>query len=226
MKKKSIVVFAAHPDDEVLGCGATISKYRNKYNIYCVFMSDGESARKLPKLILQKKIKAREIAAKKAAKILGIKKVFFAKFPDNGMDKIPILQIIKYIENILQQIKPVKVYTHFSDDLNIDHSITSKAVTTATRPLKKNTVKEILHFEIPSNTEWKFSKKNFFNPNFYEDISKNIKQKLKAIQCYKSEMRKYPHPRSLKGIEVFSKFRGMAAGLKNAEAYIISRKIK
>ena len=105
--------------------------------IFIVFSCQTVKVQKITKINLTKKIKAREIAAKKAAKILGIKKVFFAKFPDNGMDKIPILQIIKYIENILQQIKPVKVYTHFSDDLNIDHSITSKAVTTATRPLKK-----------------------------------------------------------------------------------------
>tara|TARA_Y100000590_G_scaffold456493_1_gene607201 strand:+ start:1098 stop:1781 length:684 start_codon:yes stop_codon:yes gene_type:complete len=226
--KKNVLIVAAHPDDEILGCGGTIAKYKNKYNFYCLFLTDGVSSRSNGSTQLNKEIKERIFSAKKAAKIIGIKKIFFGNFPDNSLDSIPRLNVIKYIEKYIKIVKPYKIYTHNPFDLNIDHSIVSKAVVTATRPFKSNLqiVNELLFFEIPSSTEWNFGSKNFFRPNVFEDIKKNIRIKLKALKCYKSELKKYPHPRSLKGVKVYSEFRGITSGLENAEAFILSRKIK
>ena len=226
--KKNILIVAAHPDDEVLGCGGTISKYKGKYNFYCLFLTDGVSSRNISNKELKAKIKKRIFSAKKAGKILGIKKIFFGNFPDNSLDSIPRLDVIKYIEKYIQKILPYKIYTHYPYDLNIDHSITSAAVVTATRPFKSDIkiVSELLFFEIPSSTEWNFASENSFKPNVFENITKNIRTKLKALKCYNEELKKYPHPRSLKGVKVYAEFRGIVAGLDNAEAFILSRKVK
>jgi len=225
-RKKNVLVVAAHPDDEVLGCGGTIAKYKNIYNFNCLFLSDGVSSRSLDKKKNEIQIKKRKISAEKAKKILGIKKIFFGNFPDNSMDSIPFLSIVKFIEAHIKLIKHFRIYTHFGNDLNIDHKLASKAVVTATRPQKKNTVKEILFFEIPSSTEWNFrNTKGFFNPNVFENIEKTIEFKKRALTSYKQELRKYPHPRSMQAIINLSKYRGNTSASKHAEAFVLARKI-
>ena len=172
-KVKNILVIASHPDDEILGCGGTLSKLKTEgAKISAVFLSDGESARKnsdIKKLILNRKNQA-----KKAGNIVGIKKIYFGSFPDNSMDSIPILKIIQFIEKHIKKIKPDTIFTHFESDLNIDHQITSKAVTTACRPTKNQTVKSIFFFEILSSSEWNISSKSkSFKPNYFVDIKKH-----------------------------------------------------
>ena len=159
-------------------------------------------------------------------KILGVKHFSFNDFPDNEFDKISLLKITKRIEVEIKKYNPDTILTHHNSDLNIDHQITSKAVMTACRPKVKNNVKLILFFEILSSTEWNINtKKLFFNPNWYEDITKYLKIKIKAIKCYKKELRKSPHPRSLNTIKALSIFRGSSSGVKNAEAFQLGRKI-
>ena len=142
------------------------------------------------------------------------------------MDSVPFLSIVKYIEANIKSINPFRIYTHFGNDLNIDHQLVSRAVITATRPQKKNNLREILFFEIPSSTEWNFrNAKQLFNPNVFENIEKTIKIKKKALNAYKQELRKYPHPRSLKAIVNLSKYRGTTSSSKFAEAFVLARQI-
>ena len=223
--KKKIQIFAAHPDDEVLGCGGTILNNIKKGNIVqTVFFTDGVGSR--GKKNFTKLSKERQKSALKAAKILKTKKPIFGEFPDNQLDTIPFLKIVQFVEKNINKFKPTEIFTHFSEDLNIDHKLVSQAVITACRPEKKLKVEKIFFFEIPSSTEWKISlKKNkTFNPNWFEDISSNLRKKLKTLNAYKSELRKWPHPRSLKGIKALSEWRGATVGYKAAEAFILARK--
>ena len=135
------------------------------------------------------------------------------------------VRLDKVIEKYIQKIKPDVIYTHHYGDLNIDHQITHKAVLTATRPIETNTVKKILTFEVLSSTEWN-NQYDIFFPNVYIDISEKINQKFEAMNCYKSEIREYPHPRSLEGIKILAQKRGLEVGLKYAEGFCLIREIK
>ena len=143
------------------------------------------------------------------------------------MDSIPLLKIIQFIEKHIKIIKPDTIFTHFESDLNVDHQITSKAVITACRPIKNQTVKSILFFEILSSSEWNISIKNkSFKPNYFVNITNSIKFKIKALKYYKKEMRRWPHPRSIEGVKLLSKTRGSSVGLSNAEAFILGRHVE
>lgn len=229
MVKKNILVISAHPDDEVLGCGGTIIKYSKKYNIFSVIVGEGCTSRINKKnKNINKNLNLLKKQANKVAKIMGIKKTFFLSLPDNKLDTLPLLNIIHKIEKIVNQIKPEIIFTHHNGDLNIDHQIINKAVLTATRPINKNFVKSVRTFEVLSSTEWNYQSSNhmLFNPNLFIDISKQLNKKIKSFLYYKSEIRKFPHPRSKEGIENIAKFRGASSGLKAAEAFHILRTIE
>ena len=220
---KKILVVAAHPDDEVLGCGGTIARYvREGYDAYVVFMTDGVSSRK--ETSIQNEIKNREKSAILASQILGIELVEILDFPDNGMDTVPILDIVQNLEAVIDKVKPSIVFTHYWGDLNIDHRVTCQSVLTACRPYPAQVVKEIYSFEIPSSTEWSSpSVENNFNPNNFVDISKTIELKMSALQAYDQEMRNFPHSRSLKAINSLAKVRGAAVGIVAAECFVVIR---
>ena len=222
MKKKNLIVFAAHPDDELLGCGGTIKKYSKRFNIIVVFFTHGVTARnKLNKNSDINKLKNNCIESNK---ILGTKKIIFLNFKDNKLDSYPRLDIIKKIEAIVSKYKPEQIFTHFFEDLNIDHEIVSKSVITACRPLKKNKfLKKIYFLEVLSSSEW--SPKRTFQPNFYSDISKSINYKLKAMRKYKTEIQKSPQPRSIQSIKALAKSRGSEVSLNYAEAFYQFREI-
>ena len=222
LNKKKILIIAAHPDDEILGCGGTIIKLKEKNKFKVVFLTDGVSARGKDKL----KSKIRRKEALRLFDYLNIEKPIFFKFPDNQLDKVPIIKIIKKIEDVIKKFKPTVIFTHSENCLNIDHSIISRAVITATRPVKNfNFINFLFSFEVPSSTEWRFSRKEIYSPNFFIDITKQIKEKKKCLNFYKSEIRKYPHSRSIKGIESLAKFRGMSSGVKYAESFYLIRGI-
>ena len=152
--------------------------------------------------------------------------IMFAEFPDNRLDTVPILKIIKFIENEIRKFKPKILITHNENDLNIDHKLAFKAVITATRPSTKTFIQSIYCFETPSSTENNFSRlKVNFNPNLYFDISKFLNKKIKLLKIYKDEIKKYPHSRSLEGIKVLAKYRGTQIGVKYAEAFYLLRKL-
>ena len=220
----TVVIFAAHPDDDILGCGGTIAKLTQEgLKVHVVFLADGESSRDeiadIDNLILQRKQNA-----KNALKILGCDSIEFINFPDNRLDSLDLLDVVKRIEGFIDVYKPYTVITHYKHDLNIDHQITHNAVVTACRPQPGYCVKELLFFEVPSSTEWNLS--NAFMPNYYVDISSTLSLKIEALNEYKNEMKSFPHPRSIKAIESLSYYRGASSGCGAAEAFIIGRKIK
>ena len=224
---KKIMLVAAHPDDELLGSAGTLLLYKKKgYNIKIIFLSDGESSRNISENKKKFLIKKRKSQAKKISKLCKFTEPAFAEFPDNRLDTISMLTIVKFVENEIKKFKPTIIITHNENDLNIDHKLTIKAVVTATRPSTKTFVKSIYCCETPSSTENNFSKiKVNFNPNLYFDISKFIDQKIKLLKIYKNEIKSYPHSRSLEGIKVLAKYRGTQIGVKYAEAFYILRKL-
>jgi LmbE family N-acetylglucosaminyl deacetylase len=225
--KKSILIIAAHPDDEVLGCGATVSKLADEgYDIYTLILGEGVTSRDMKRDAGQReeeidKLK-QEINA--ANNKLGVKKVFTYDFPDNRFDSVDLLDIVKKVEEIKQKTKPSIIFTHYKNDLNVDHRVTYNAVMTATRPLSEETVKEIYSFEVLSSTEWNYPLS--FSPNTFFDVTSTIRKKKEAMELYGSELRDFPHPRSIEGIELNAKNWGMKTGIKYAEAFLLVRMIK
>ncbi len=224
---KKIMLVAAHPDDELLGSAGTLISYKKKgYDIKIVFLSDGESSRNLSKKKKNYLINKRKIQAIKVSKLCKFREPVFAGFPDNRLDTVPMLEIVKFIEDEVRKFKPKILITHNENDLNIDHKLAFKAAITATRPSTKTFVKSIFCFETPSSTENNFSRiKVNFNPNLYFDISKFINQKIKLLRIYKNEIKTYPHSRSLEGIKVLAKYRGAQIGVKYAEAFYLLREL-
>lgn len=224
---KKILIVAAHPDDEVLGCFGTVSKLiKEGYEAYTLILGEGKTSRLDTRKIEENKeqLEILNDEIKKANDIIGIKKCFVYDFPDNRFDSVDLLDIIKVISKIKEEIKPNIIFTHYENDLNIDHKITYQAVITATRPLENESVKEIYSFEILSSTEWQYPIS--FSPDVFFDIQDTIELKLNAMQCYKSELCLYPHPRSLEGIELNAKYNGMRVGKNYVEAFKSVRVIK
>ena len=219
-----ILVIVAHPDDEVLGCGGFIAKsIKNGLNVKLICLADGISARTNGE-VSKKELEKRRSACKKACFILGLQNIEFYDFQDNQMDKYPLLKIVKTIEEIIKKDTPRIILTHFKDDLNIDHQIVNRATITACRPEVGHSVNQLLFFEVHSSTEWQVD--TIFSPNWFEDISPYINLKLEAMRAYKDELKQWPHPRSIEGIEALAKWRGATVGLNYAEAFKLGRIVK
>ena len=217
----NILVVAAHPDDEVLGCGGAIVNHtKNGDKVHIIYMTDGVSSRKKNKL----NILARNRNAIEACRILDVQNPIFLDFPDNRMDKLDLLSIVQILETLIDKIRPSVIYTHHVGDLNIDHQITHKAVITACRPLPNFYVRKILSFEVLSSTGWTgYSADNTFTPNYFIDISKNMELKLSAMNAYGSELMEFPHSRSIEAINSLAIYRGTSVGMEAAEAFMVIR---
>jgi len=210
----NILVLAAHPDDEVLGMGATIKKLSKKHNISLAILTEGASAQYDDK----KMIDVRRKACHKSSKLLGIKDITFFDFPDMKLDTISHVEINKKIESLMKKIKPEIVYAPPGNDLNKDHRIVFESTLVATRPNRSKVLK-LLCYEIPGLV------KEAFSPNVYEDISKEFSSKIKAFNFYNSEINDFPDPRSIKSLENQAELRGMESGLKMAEAFQLIKMI-
>lgn len=225
---KKVLVFAAHPDDEILGVGGTLSKHvieGDKCSV--VILGEGITSRYINKSENKNKEKEDLYKNSYAAKaIIGYEKLYFEKFPDNRFDQLDILDIIKIVEKYIKKIEPDIIYTHYLYDLNIDHRITSEAVMTASRPIGDKYVKEIYCFNTLSSTEWNFSSKEKFSPNYFVDITSTITIKRDAMKCYIDEIREFPHPRSIEGIEIQAKNNGIIVSRPYCEAFEVMRIIK
>ena len=216
---------AAHPDDEVLGCGGYIAaRVKSGDEVVVTFLSDGVTSR--DKNLGISEIEARRIAARSASNVLGVKDVSFGDFPDNKLDSVPLLEVIKRIEAVIERVQPSIVLTHFGGDLNIDHRIVNQAVLTACRPTANQVVKQVMFFEVPSSTEWQVpTEGQAFVPNWFEDISQTLELKVKALMMYEHELREWPHPRSVKAVEHLAHWRGASCGVDAAEAFVLGRRI-
>ena len=233
-----VLVIVAHPDDEVLGMGGTLRKLSVKnHDIKVVFLATGIAARRSDKfrnetkyeinktLIkkMEEQIKKLRLDAKRALKILGIKNIEFFDFPDNEMDMVSNLEITKTIENIIKKFKPDVIYTHTKNDINVDHRAIFNATITATRPNTRVNVKKVICFEVPSSSEWNFG--DTFSPNIFVDIKRELSYKKKAIQAYKTELKKFPHPRSVNSLDIIAKRWGTVSGFEASEAFELIREL-
>lgn len=222
---KSVLVLAAHPDDEVLGCGGTIAKWVDTgARVHVAFLADGVNSRQADALTQNAQLLARRAAAQKACSILGVHSVSFGDFSDNQMDTIPLLVVTQAVEALIRIHRPDTVLTHHAGDVNIDHRRLHEAVVTACRPQQGHPVKTLLCFEVASSTEWQLPGSGpIFAPNWFVDISATLDRKLSALESYTVELRTWPHPRSLLGVEHLAHWRGATVGVDAAEAFILGR---
>jgi LmbE family N-acetylglucosaminyl deacetylase len=222
-----VLIVAAHPDDEVLGCGGTAARLvKEGHEVYTVILGEGITSRDDAR---QPEKRAEELAQLKqqtldANKLLGVKDVFMFDFPDNRFDTVPLLDIVKVIEKIKTQVRPGILFTHFENDLNIDHQVVYRAVLTASRPLPGESVKELYSFEVLSSTEWRFPLS--FSPDCFFDITETIDIKTAALEKYESELKEFPHPRSIKGMRLNAEQWGMKTGVSFAEAFKVVRLLR
>ena len=230
MEFNKALIIAAHPDDDILGCGGFLSKFGKDKDIRVVFIAEGTSCRFSSSEINEKKeeisneIKHRNSCGKKALSYLGVKDCEFYNFACGRLDQIPLIDINKIIENEISEFKPDIILTHSKKDLNSDHKIIFSSVLTATRPVRKSKVKSIFSFEVLSSSEWNFSKS--FAPNYFLELSReDIDKKWAALSMYDTEVKEFPHPRSKEGIDTLAKYRGLQSGVPFAEAFKLIRSL-
>lgn len=224
-----ILVVAAHPDDEVLGCGGTIAGHTSAGDeVHVVVLAEGVTSRDKVRLRERHDAELSELAeaAHKANEILGVSSLTLHSLPDNRLDSIDLLDLVKVVEDHIERIKPNILYTHHAGDVNIDHRRIHEAVITATRPQPGQSVQTLLFFEVPSSTEWQTpGSAPAFVPNWFVDISRGLESKLRALAAYETEMRPWPHSRSCKAVECLAHWRGSTIGCNAAEAFTLGRRI-
>jgi LmbE family N-acetylglucosaminyl deacetylase len=226
----TVLVVAAHPDDEVLGCGGTIARYAKEgHDVHIAILGEGVSSRharrdEAPPAALQ----ALQADARAAAAVLGARSVVFGGLPDNRFDQVALLDVIKTIEGWIDTYRPEAVYTHHPGDLNVDHGIVFRAVLTATRPgASRVTVPDLYAFEVASSTEWAFQRIGPpFRPSVFVEIDSNLDAKIAAMECYRGEKRSAPHPRSPDALRASAVRWGSAGGMRHAEAFELIRSLR
>ncbi|WPY99719.1 PIG-L family deacetylase [Christiangramia sp. OXR-203] len=231
LRNKRILVFVAHPDDELLGVGATMHKLIHEYDckVRAVILGEGitsrSDSRDAAKWSDELKIHRDNIESARSA--IGYESVGIYDFPDNRFDTVALLDIIKVVEKEKTAFQPEIVFTHHLGDVNIDHQRTFEAVLTAIRPLKEEKVHTLISFETPSGTEWRApTDPKHFVPNMFIEVSKsNLEAKIKGMESYEFEKRKYPHPRSPEALKILAQRWGIVAGKEFAEAFSIVRLI-
>ena len=225
----NILVIVAHPDDEVLGCGATIAKHvKNGDDVYVCALCELVSARtnkpKHDKFMKQ---------VNDAEKVLGVKETMFFNFPNIKFNTVPHLELVQAIEKSILKFKPELIYTHHKGDVNIDHQVVFDATIAAIRlpercsaDLPVNMIKKVLTFEISSSTEWAAPLAEFaFLPNVFVDVTKTFETKIAAAKCYEAILKDTPHPRSVRNLEALAYFRGSQVSIDKAEAFMLIREI-
>jgi LmbE family N-acetylglucosaminyl deacetylase len=231
LKNKRIMIVVAHPDDELLGLGGTLHMLIKNYSVqtHVVILGEGITSRSEKRNVKMwdKELNIHQSNIRKAQKVIGYHTLSLYKFPDNRFDSVDLLDIIKVIEKEKKQFNPSIVFTHHGGDLNIDHQKTFDAVITSCRPMESEVVKTIITFETPSGTEWRSSTDpRHFIPNLFFQISeKNLAAKIKAMESYEFEKRKYPHPRSPEALKITAQKNGINNGVKYAEAFCLVRQI-
>jgi LmbE family N-acetylglucosaminyl deacetylase len=226
---KRTLVVAAHPDDEVLGCGGTVARLVNeKHPVWILILGEGVTSRfKRREDADSAQVQELQIRARKVSNLLGVQDLFLRDLPDNRFDTVALLDIVKTIEETIEKCLPEVIFTHHGGDLNADHRIVHQAVLAATRPMDKQGVREIYAFETPSASEWSFGQMgHVFRPNVFVDVSRTLSRKLDALLLYDTELRPFPHPRSAEALTALAQYRGSTAGLLAAEAFELVRAIR
>ena len=218
-----VLCVAAHPDDEVLGCGGTLARHAAAGDeVHVCLVAEGLTSR--PSGGNAGDLADLAAAARRADALLGVRETVLLGLPDNRLDELARLDVIQRIERVLASVQPEVVYTHAACDLNLDHQIVHEAVLTACRPIPDQRVKRILCFEVPSSTEWRGAGSGpAFVPNWFVDISATLAAKRAALGEYAGEMRPWPHARSIEACEHLAGWRGASVGVAAAEAFMLAR---
>jgi LmbE family N-acetylglucosaminyl deacetylase len=225
----SVLVVAAHPDDEVLGAGGTIARLAAAGDqVFVAILGEGITSRYRDRgeagASLLSDLKS---ASARAAERLGAADLFLYDLPDNRFDTVPLLEVAKLVEEIVRRVRPDDLYTHHPGDLNVDHEVVHRAVATATRPVGSHVVRNVYAFEVPSSTEFAFgSLEPRFRPTVFVDVAGTLEAKIEAMEMYETEARPFPHPRSPEALRALAHARGAAAGLQAAEAFELVRSIR
>lgn len=214
---KNILVLAAHPDDETLGCGATIARLSSEGNtIHLLTFTDGVGSRRLGE-------KNRNSKLSDVSSLLGIERYICANFPDNAMDSVPLLDMCKFVENNTD-IHYDMIFTHFAGDLNIDHQLVAKATLTAFRPQSFKSPTKIYSYYVPSSTDYN-PISTFDGKSYFALSPEHVNSKKKALEIYGNEMRDPPHSRSHENVENLMKVWGAEAGAEYCEKFKLIREI-
>jgi LmbE family N-acetylglucosaminyl deacetylase len=214
--RNNILVLAAHPDDETLGCGATLAKLASEGSkIRLLTFTDGVGSRNTGEA-------GRNSKVERVADILGIHQFSVGTFPDNAMDSVPLLSICKHIEQHIEE-EPDIIFTHFSGDLNIDHQIVTRAALTVFRP-QTGSKTAIYAYHVPSSTD--YNPLTHFDANTYQEVDQlHVDKKIEALRVYDYEMRPYPHSRSYENVINLMKTWGSEVGLHYCEKFKLIREI-
>jgi N-acetylglucosamine malate deacetylase 1 len=224
-----VAIIAAHPDDEILGCGGTIAKHvKAGDEVHILILAEGITSRDKKRDSANRASELEELkqTARDANKVLGVTSLDTHDFPDNRMDSVDRLDVIKVVEEFVAKNKPSVIYTHHSSDINIDHRCVNDAVVVASRPSSVSSVRLLLFFETVSSTEWQVPDRvpNFV-PNWWVDISETLELKMQALDVYQSEMRPWPHARSNEALKHLAHWRGASVCCNAAEAFVLGRYI-
>lgn len=216
-----ILVFAVHPDDEVLGAGGTLLKAKSEgHDIFICYCTKGSGSDYSAKILGEKRAEA-----EKAARMLGAKETFFLDFTAGALNTVPAAELSKKIGAVVSGVGPDAVFLPHKGDLHTDHQAVFNAGMVASRPNSGFTVARVLCYETSSETEWSEQYKRRFVPNVYVPIGNFLKQKLRVLAVYRTELRKYPHPRSLKAVGLKARQRGSEVVENAAEAFMLVRQI-
>jgi LmbE family N-acetylglucosaminyl deacetylase len=225
-----VLAVASHPDDEILGCGATMARMSEEgAQVHILIMGEGITSRQdaRDRSVVQEELQRLHADVQAAASIVGAVSAEVLEFPDNRFDSVPLLELVKAVERKKSEVSPTVILTHHANDLNIDHRCTFEAVMTACRPVEDEAVREILSFEVPSSTEWRApTAGNAFLPVQYVAVTADhVERKISAMEAYGSERRAYPHPRSPEALRALAQWRGCSVGTEYAEAFEVIRKL-
>ena len=222
-----VLVIAAHPDDEVLGVGGTIARLSTEgVECHLLIVTDGSSSQYRDSEQLYEIIEAKKLETKSCADLLGFKSIHYGELPDMKLDKTPHIVINQVIEKVIDEVQPDTVFTHFWGDVNRDHQEVYKSTLVAVRPVMGQVVRELYCYRVPSSTEWTPNKADtMFMANYFVDIEKFAEQKYKAFACYSTELREYPHPRSVQYLREADKAVGLRVGLLAVEEFVMLRKL-
>jgi LmbE family N-acetylglucosaminyl deacetylase len=221
---KTVLVVAAHPDDEVFGLGGTIARHaRQGDEVAVLILTDGVTAR-------HNVLEPQKAAAREAARTLGVACLHFADLPDQRLDELPLLEVIRPVSRLVQELRPRVVYTHHRGDANQDHRAAFAATLVAVRPFDGNPVERLLCYEVASSTEWGPAFPEWaFTPNVFADISSTLDVKVRAVAAYgetfQSELKPFPHPRSPEAVRIYAQQRGVTVGMLAAEAFLLVREL-
>ncbi len=223
-----VLVIAAHPDDEVLGMGGTIAKLSSEgKEVHLLIVTDGSSSQYKGNANLKKIIEDKKQETAKVAKLLGISSVIYGELPDMRLDVTAHIEINRVIEDTINLISPDTVFTHFWGDVNLDHKCIYESTLVAVRPLVGQVVKELYCYSVPSATEWTpYKSDSMFMPNIFFDITEFADKKYNALAAYVTELKDYPHPRSVQHLNELDRAVGLQVGLGLTESFVACRIIK